>query len=47
MTAPNYAAFRSAAAKAHGLGIKRNTPAKAAASPPAKKAARKKAQVTR
>jgi predicted transcriptional regulator len=42
MTAPNYSAFRAAAAKAHGLGSKRNTPAKAPAPQPAKKAPARK-----
>ncbi len=42
MTAPNYSAFRAAAAKAHGLGNKRNVSTKAAASGPAKKTPRKR-----
>lgn len=46
MTAPNYAAFRSAAAKAHGLGSKRGTPAKDVPFERAKRTPRKKAGVT-
>jgi predicted transcriptional regulator len=39
MTAPNYSTVRSAAAKAHGLGSKRNEPVRPA---PARRASRKK-----
>jgi predicted transcriptional regulator len=42
MTAPNYSAVRSAAAKAHGLGSKRSTAAKTGVPRPAKRMPRKR-----